>query len=204
MTKNSKKKNPYEKEFLDLYSETKTMSINALVTKFRVSYQEAEDVYQKAYIKAHKKLDTFAGDSSLKTWLYRIIQNLALDYLRKPCVKYEKNSLKLDDEEGEYIKQLSDGSLTPMQVLENKDNTEELKYKIKYIFEKLTDKHRQVLTLVYADGGSYESAAKEMKCSIGTIMSRAFYARKHFIKLFFILEAKIDQKMPLETPFPRC
>ena len=66
-SKNSKRKLAYEKEFLALYSEVKTISVNGIVNKFRVSEPEAEDIYQSAVIKAYKKLDLFKGESSLKT-----------------------------------------------------------------------------------------------------------------------------------------
>ena len=44
---------------------------------------DALDVVQDAFIKAHKYLDKFEGTSSFYTWLYRIVMNLAIDHLRK-------------------------------------------------------------------------------------------------------------------------
>ena len=44
---------------------------------------DALDVVQDAFIKAHKYLDKFEGNSSFYTWLYRIVMNLAIDHLRK-------------------------------------------------------------------------------------------------------------------------
>src|SRR5689334_8215065 len=44
---------------------------------------DAMDVVQDAFIKAHKYLDKFEGNSSFYTWLYRIVMNLAIDHLRK-------------------------------------------------------------------------------------------------------------------------
>lgn len=191
MTKNSKKKLAYEKEFLALYSEVKTISVNGIVNKFRVSESEAEDIYQSAVIKAYKKLDLFKGESSLKTWLYRIVQNAAFDYMRKPSMRYEKNSFRLDEEETSHRKEFSDRSPNPAQLLEAKGNINDLKFKIEIIFSKLSSNHRRVLTLLYANEATYQKTAKTMRCSIGTVMSRAFYARKRFIKLFLILEAKM-------------
>src|SRR5438874_10259310 len=45
--------------------------------------EDALDVVQDAFIKAHKYLDKFEGTSSFYTWLYRIVMNLAIDHLRK-------------------------------------------------------------------------------------------------------------------------
>jgi RNA polymerase sigma-70 factor, ECF subfamily len=44
---------------------------------------DALDVVQDAFLKAHRHLDRFAGQSSFYTWLYRIVMNLAIDHLRK-------------------------------------------------------------------------------------------------------------------------
>ena len=44
---------------------------------------DALDVVQEAFIKAHKYLDKFEGNASFYTWLYRIVMNLAIDHLRK-------------------------------------------------------------------------------------------------------------------------
>ncbi len=46
-------------------------------------HDDALDVVQDAFIKAHKYLDKFEGNSSFYTWLYRIVMNLAIDHLRK-------------------------------------------------------------------------------------------------------------------------
>jgi RNA polymerase sigma-70 factor, ECF subfamily len=43
---------------------------------------DAEDLLQEIFLAAHRKLDTFRGDSALGTWLYRLAVNLCLDYLR--------------------------------------------------------------------------------------------------------------------------
>jgi RNA polymerase sigma-70 factor (ECF subfamily) len=46
------------------------------------SVQDAEDIVQDTYIKAHAKVDSFRGESSLKTWVFSIASNLARDLLR--------------------------------------------------------------------------------------------------------------------------
>lgn len=47
-----------------------------------VSVEDAEDIVQDTYIKAHSRLDTFRGDSSLKTWVFAIASNLTKDFLK--------------------------------------------------------------------------------------------------------------------------
>jgi RNA polymerase sigma-70 factor (ECF subfamily) len=47
-----------------------------------VSVQDAEDILQNTYVKAHAKIDTFRGESSLKTWVFSIAANIARDLLK--------------------------------------------------------------------------------------------------------------------------
>ena len=56
--------------------------LKAFILRMTASVQDAEDVVQETYIKAHAKLNTFRGESSLKTWVFRIASNLATDLLR--------------------------------------------------------------------------------------------------------------------------
>src|SRR5918996_1502640 len=43
---------------------------------------DAEDILQEIFLAAHRKLDTFRGESALGTWLYRLAKNPCLDHLR--------------------------------------------------------------------------------------------------------------------------
>ena len=56
--------------------------LKSFILRMTASVQDAEDVVQETYIKAHAKLNTFRGESSLKTWVFRIASNLAKDLLR--------------------------------------------------------------------------------------------------------------------------
>jgi RNA polymerase sigma-70 factor (ECF subfamily) len=54
------------------------------------SPEDARDVYQEAFLRVFRKLDTFRFDCSFHTWLYRIVTNLCLDHLRKRKVRKEE------------------------------------------------------------------------------------------------------------------
>ena len=47
------------------------------------SVEDTEDIIQDTWLKANDKLDTFKGESSLKTWIFSIASNLTIDHLRK-------------------------------------------------------------------------------------------------------------------------
>ena len=56
--------------------------LKSFLLRMTASVQDAEDIVQDTYIKAQAKIDTFRGDSSLKTWIFSIASNLARDLLR--------------------------------------------------------------------------------------------------------------------------
>jgi RNA polymerase sigma-70 factor, ECF subfamily len=61
---------------------------------------DAEDLLQEIFLAAHRKLDTFRGDSALGTWLYRLAMNLCLDHLRSRATRSGQLTDALDDEYG--------------------------------------------------------------------------------------------------------
>ena len=56
--------------------------LKSFLLRMTASVQDAEDIVQETYLKAHAKIDSFRGESSLKTWVFTIASNLARDLLR--------------------------------------------------------------------------------------------------------------------------
>src|SRR5574339_956777 len=56
--------------------------LRSFLLRMTASIQDAEDIVQETYLKAHTKIDTFRGESSLKTWVFSIASNLARDLLK--------------------------------------------------------------------------------------------------------------------------
>jgi len=61
---------------------------------------DAEDLLQEIFLAAHRKLDTFRGESALGTWLYRLATNLCLDHLRSRTGRSRQVTDSMDDEQG--------------------------------------------------------------------------------------------------------
>jgi RNA polymerase sigma-70 factor (ECF subfamily) len=59
---------------------------------------DAEDLLQEIFLAAHRKLDSFRGDSALGTWLYRLATNLCLDHLRSRAARSSHVTAAIDDE----------------------------------------------------------------------------------------------------------
>jgi RNA polymerase sigma-70 factor (ECF subfamily) len=140
---------------------------------------DALDVVQDAFIKAHKYLDKFEGTSSFYTWLYRIVMNLAIDHLRKhrrvKPVELDEARLESDGDDA-LLPRILGGN--PARALVDK----QIRARIDQALEELSDNHRAVLVMRELEGLSYEDMAQAMNCSKGTIMSRLFHARRNMQK----------------------
>lgn len=140
---------------------------------------DALDVVQDAFIKAHKYLDKFEGNSSFYTWLYRIVMNLAIDHLRK---HRRIKPVELDEQHFDEAGPAIDDSLLPKILGGNPGRAlmdKQIRARIDQALETLSENHRAVLVMRELEGLSYEEMAQAMGCSKGTIMSRLFHARKN-------------------------
>ncbi len=134
---------------------------------------DALDVSQEAFVRVFRYLGSFQGSSSFYTWLYRIVVNLCVDHLRhrsnETAVDYD-DSLEHPADAAPQPSLRSD----PHRALGDK----ELGERIQEAMARLSPIHRAVLTLREIEGMSYQDMAKVMGCSLGTIMSRLFLARR--------------------------
>jgi len=148
----------------------------------------ADDVVQETFIKAHRDIHRFAGQSQLGTWLYRIAINQALDTMRKK-VRTDRwlsflSPLAPDDSnlpalpEGEVPAAASLG-------LERAD----LREKIAEAMAELSGEHRAVVQLRLIDEMSLEESARLLRCKPGTVNSRLHYACEH-------LRRKLSKRTP--------
>lgn len=136
---------------------------------------DARDVCQDAFLKVHKSLATFEGESQFFTWLYRIVTNLCIDHLRKKRgqqVEFDETVAQGDADDAGVTPHRT--GFDPARALSDK----ELRAQILGALAKLTPSHRLVLVMREVEGQSYQEMAATMNCSIGTIMSRLFHARK--------------------------
>jgi len=141
-----------------------TEAFDELVTRYRTrvfgmiynmvhSEQDAWDLAQDSFLKAWKSIGRFRGQSSFYTWIYRIVMNVTIDWLRKKKIK--GGDAEFDD--SIQLREIDPASKTvpktealPHQAMERKE----------------------------IDDMQYHEIAEALGCSIGTVMSRLFYARK--------------------------
>jgi len=134
---------------------------------------EAMDIVQETFVRVHKYLPSFKGDSSFFTWTYRIATNLCLDAARK-----RGRTERVDLEEGEA--EVEAGMDPPSAALAGPQRAalnHELKEKLDEALASLSENHRAILVLREVDGLSYEELSKVLGIRKGTVMSRLFHAR---------------------------
>jgi len=140
--------------------------------------EEALDLSQDAWVKGWQRLAQFQGDSSFITWMTRIVINLCLDQLRKHK-RQRAESIEAMEEDGGVERQMPVVNPNPTAGLERV----ELRQRIDRALAQLSYEHRTVLVLHEFEELEYKEIAKRMKCSIGTVMSRLFYARRRMASL---------------------
>ena len=165
-----------------------TEAFDQLVTRYRTrvfamiynmvhNEQDAWDLAQDSFLKAWKSIKRFQGKSSFYTWIYRIVMNVTIDWLRKKQVK--GTGAEFDD--AIQLKEVDPASRTlpkadplPHQRMERT----EIRARIDAAIAQLSPEHRAVILMKETEDMQYHEIAETLGCSIGTVMSRLFYARK--------------------------
>jgi RNA polymerase sigma-70 factor, ECF subfamily len=140
---------------------------------------EAIDLSQEAWVKGWQRLGQFHGESSFGTWMTRIVINLCLDQLRKQKRHRAESLEELDEESGGAERQMPVIAVNPTAGMERA----ELRQRIDQALGQLSHEHRTALVLHEFEELEYKEIAKVMGCSIGTVMSRLFYARRKLAAL---------------------
>ena len=134
---------------------------------------EAMDIAQETFVRVHRYLPSFKGDSSFFTWTYRIATNLCLDSARR---RGRNERVEMDEGDAEIEAQMEPPSAAlagPQRAALNA----ELKAKIGEALGSLSENHRAILLLREVEGLSYEELAQVLGIRKGTVMSRLFHAR---------------------------
>ena len=141
--------------------------------------QDAEEVTQDAFIRAHRGLENFRGDASFSTWLYQIATNLAHNRYWYWFRRKRDQSISLDQP------QCEDCSLTLENVMPCADEnpaeavvTQEFVDRVSACMQYLNDKHKEVLILRNVKNLTYDEIAQQLEISVGTVKSRIARARE--------------------------
>jgi|UniRef100_UPI004049DD12 RNA polymerase sigma-70 factor, ECF subfamily len=138
--------------------------------------EDAADLTQDAFIKSFQSINRFQGQSSFFTWLYRIAVNSTLTHLRKNRLRTFFSLEKVDENDRQSAEVIE--ALTDNTGVERNTFVKELQERLNDAMQKLSIRHRTVVTLFEIDGLSHQEIAEIMNCSVGTVRSRLHYAKQ--------------------------
>ena len=155
--------------------------IYAMVHQLLKNTQDAEEVTQDAFIRAHRGLENFRGDAAFSTWLYQIATNLARNRYwywwrrkRDKSISFDQ-PLTSDDDSSSLAEVLPSTIETPQDAAV----TQEFLARVAEAMERLSEKHREILVLRNVQTLSYEEISSVLTVSIGTVKSRIARARRN-------------------------
>lgn len=167
---------------MDAYNDIVTRyydRIFARVSQLLKNKQDAEEVTQDAFIRAHRGLGKFRGDASFSTWLYQIATNLAHNRYWYWFRRKRDQSISLEQP------LTTDGDLTLESIMpcggENPAEaavTQEFVERVSNCMGGLNDKHKEILILRNVRNFTYDEIAQNLEISVGTVKSRIARARE--------------------------
>jgi len=147
---------------------------------------DAEEVTQDTFIRAHRALKDFRGDSSLATWLYRIAVNLARNRYWYFFRRRRQDSISLETQTGAdyggtaaFSDIIAATTRTPVQ----ETVTEEFTALIAACMERLDAPQREILTMRNTLNLPYDEIASTLRLNVGTVKSRIARARENLRQL---------------------
>ncbi|MFC1666546.1 RNA polymerase sigma factor [Candidatus Omnitrophota bacterium] len=153
--------------FEEIYKSSSSFVYNVA---FRVANnsKDAEEITQEVFIKVFKNLRSFNFRSSLKTWLYRIAVNTAINFKKK-----------ISKEENKRVHYEFALNTSPDHKGKDHDN-ENL---VRYLLGKLSLEHKTCIVLKEIQGLSYKEISSVLRININTVRSRLKRARQKLIVL---------------------
>lgn len=134
---------------------------------------QAEDMAQDILLKIWKGLPGYHGGASLSTWIYTIARNTCLTELKKRAARPTVSLQEPDFE----------AALEAIPALQSADRESGLELDVNQLLGQLSEKYRQVITLFYLEGKSYEETAALLGLPLGTVKTFLYRAKKELLKL---------------------
>jgi len=154
--------------------------VYGLASRMLAFSEDANDAAQEAFIKAYRSLKNFRGDAKFSTWLYRITNNVCLDYIRKNSRRELPLEIEGDPEEG--------GARAPDIVsdvnVEKLAEDGEFRALVQRAINKLPEQHRTMVLMRDVQGLGYTEISEMLGLPEGTVKSRINRARGRLKDIF--------------------
>lgn len=159
-------------DFIQKYSS----KVYNLAFRLTNNVQDAEDLSQEAFIKLYQNLDKYQPTGSFEGWLYRVINNLYIDGLRKQKkVAIESwEQVVVNSYNSNTQKTLADLRYEPQRIVEKEEKEKIIQQQL----NSLPYDFKLVLILCDVEGYAYEEISNILKCPVGTVKSRINRGRK--------------------------
>ncbi len=141
--------------------------------------EDAEDVAQAVFLKAYRSLASFQGRSAFSSWLHRITVNETFNALKK---RNRTRFLSLADLGPTSPDNPAHTRLTTSRSPDRAAHLKDVQKKLNAALQSLSHLHRTAVVLHDIEGMTHEDIARLLGCSVGTVRSRLFYARKQLQK----------------------
>lgn len=145
--------------------------VYTIAYRYTGNYADASDLAQEAFIRVYRSINSFRGESSLLTWLSRVVTNVCKDELRRRA-KQKTVSMEEMAEKGQ-----SPAAEHKNRPLEEIVLKKEWQKEVQQLLNTLSEDYRTVIIMRDVQGYSYEEIAVFLKCSLGTVKSRLNRAR---------------------------
>lgn len=137
---------------------------------------DACDVVQEVFLKVFRGVNQFRGESSVKTWIYRIAVNEAHNR-RRWLFRHRPNPVSLEEpgfEEQVYERPIEDAGPSPFQIAFDSER----QALIEQALNEINPSYRETLVLREMEDCSYEEIAEILQISLGTVKSRILRGRE--------------------------
>ena len=147
--------------------------VYALLYRLTTDAEEARDLTQETFLRTFQSIDRFRGDSSLKTWIYRIAINQARNRWRWWRRRRRDATVSLDAPIGE-CEQTVGASLKNHDAIDPEQEAlaHERESQLREALQELKSAYREAVILRDVEGFSYEEIAAMLQINIGTVKSR--------------------------------
>jgi len=136
----------------------------------------ASDIVHETMMIVWKRSDRYQGRSSLKSWIFSIAKNKAIDLNRK------SSRMVYTDEDLDAV----DLDVSPVEALSNLENSNTIKQAV----SKLSDTHKRMIHLAFYEDLSYKEISEIEGCPVGTVKTRVLHAKKLLMKDLATLKIK--------------
>jgi RNA polymerase sigma-70 factor (ECF subfamily) len=138
------------------------------------SPEEARDLYQEAFLKVYRSLRYFRLEARFSTWLYRVVTNVCLDYLRRQNTRKEVQGLESGDGQPEYFETVPEGR--PTLDPERAAHSTEIGRRIQAALLRLNPRERLVFELKHYQGLKLRAIGELCNTSEQTVKNCLFRA----------------------------